>query len=82
MKEPKLRRPSDAENWTTQDVAVYLRISLRKLHYLKAQGLLPRASRLGRRLLFKAAEIRAWRDAECPSLNEWETIKRSGSGKF
>ena len=71
-------RPSNNENWTTQEVAAYLRISLRKLHYLKSQNLLPKNFRIGRSLLFKSAEIRAWRDAGCPPLEQWETIKRVG----
>ena len=78
MRKSDLQRPSNNENWTTEDVAAYLRISLRKLHYLRAQNLLPVASRIGRSLLFKAAEIRAWRDAGCPTREQWETIKRSG----
>ena len=58
-------------------MAAFLRISLRKLHYLRAQGLLPEASRVGRNLLFKAAEIRAWQDAGCPPLHTWENIKQT-----
>lgn len=73
-----LQRPPEHENWTTKEVAAYLRISLRKLHYLKSQNLLPKDFRIGRSLLFKSAEIRAWRDAGCPTRERWETIKRVG----
>jgi predicted DNA-binding transcriptional regulator AlpA len=75
----ELKQPSpDAENWSAEEVAAYLRISLRKLHYMRAQRLLPQATRIGRSLIFRGSEIRAWRDAGCPPLEQWETIKRVG----
>ena len=78
IRKSNLPQPPDRENWTTKEVAAYLRISLRKLHYMRSQSLLPEASRIGRNLLFKAVEIRAWQDAGCPTRERWETRKRTG----
>lgn len=63
------------ETWTVGDVAAFLRISQRKLFYLRAQGMLPPAVRIGRSVRFRASEVRAWFTAGCPPLAKWEAIK-------
>ncbi|MHC4401632.1 MAG: helix-turn-helix domain-containing protein [Planctomycetota bacterium] len=78
MRKSDLPQPLDRENWTAKELAAFLRTSLRKLHYMRAQSLLPEASRIGRSLVFRAAEIRAWQDAGCPPLEQWEAMKRTG----
>ena len=78
-----LKQPSpDSENWTADEVAAFLRVSPRKLSYLRAMGALPKSTKVGRTVVFKASEIRAWFDAGCPVLDEWEAIKERQNLKF
>ena len=78
------RHQTRAENelWTSGEVATFLRISRRKLFYLRSQGMLPPTIRIGRSLRFRAAEVRAWVNAGCPSLAEWEVVKDRKSLEF
>jgi hypothetical protein len=63
--------------WTTDDVIQFLAISKRKFAYLRARGaMVAPVAKIGRRLLFIPAEVRAWVESGCPLLAEWEAIKR------
>ena len=42
---------------------------------LRAAGRTPRPRRLGRRVLFDVAELKAWWAAGAPALDEWESIR-------
>jgi hypothetical protein len=63
--------------WTTADVTHYLGVSPRKFAYMRAQGsMLAPIARIGRELRFSPAEVRAWAQAGCPPITEWEATKR------
>jgi prophage regulatory protein len=42
---------------------------------LRAAGRLPEPVRLGRRVLWRVAELRAWMAARCPPLQRWKQTK-------
>ena len=43
---------------------------------LRAAGRTPRPRRLGRRVLFDVAELKAWWAAGAPALDEWEAMQK------
>jgi predicted DNA-binding transcriptional regulator AlpA len=44
----------------TEEVAALARISVGNLHWLRTQGRGPRASKIGRRLLFRRSDVEEW----------------------
>ena len=65
--------PSDpTELLTAGDLARRLKVSLRQVRYLKAEGLLPEPILLGRSERWGSAEIAEWISAKCPSRETWE----------
>lgn len=76
--------PTNQETlWTTDDVARYLRISRRKFSCLRSQGqMAPPVAQLGNRLLFEPQEVRAWVQAGCPRVTDWEILKQREDLRF
>ncbi len=44
---------------------------------LRAAGKLPPSVRLGRKVLWRAAEVAAWIESGCPDARTWEAMKAS-----
>jgi predicted DNA-binding transcriptional regulator AlpA len=64
--------------YDTGDMCRVLGISLPSLARLRAACKLPRAFKLGGKLVWRAAEVREWVAAGMPPLAEWEAM-RTGS---
>jgi predicted DNA-binding transcriptional regulator AlpA len=56
--------PVDADLWTAEETAAYLRRPLKTLYRWRYVGKGPRALKVGRSLLYKAEEVRAWVDEQ------------------
>lgn len=54
-------------------------ISRSKLYDLHSEGRLPDPVRLGRRRLWRLAELQAWTAAGCPPRHEWEEEDREST---
>jgi excisionase family DNA binding protein len=54
--------------WTTQEVADYLELPLTTVKYCTYHGMAPRSYKIGRRRMFRPADVRKWveRKAEEP----------------
>lgn len=65
----------DRELLTVRDVAAATCLSTRSIWKLLASGRMPAAVRIGRSVRWRAAEIRAWIDAGCPSRDRWDAIR-------
>ena len=63
---------ADATLLTAGDLARRLRVSLRQVRYLKAQGLLPESIMVGRSERWCSSEVTKWIEARCPSREQWE----------
>ena len=50
-------------------------ISVRTWWSLHASGRCPLPVRLGRRTLWRGAELAAWIEAGCPARDRWQTMK-------
>jgi predicted DNA-binding transcriptional regulator AlpA len=50
-------------------------VSRASWHRWRAAGKIPPAVRLGRKLLWRRAEIIAWVDAGCPDARTWQAIR-------
>jgi excisionase family DNA binding protein len=59
--------PPVVEMHDARDVATLLACSVRHVHRLHDAGDMPRATRLGRLLRWRRAELLAWIRASCPS---------------
>jgi predicted DNA-binding transcriptional regulator AlpA len=64
---------------TRPELAIYLHRSVPSIDRDDAAGRLPRAVRIGRRKLWRRAEIDAWLLAGCPPRSEWEAIQAAAS---
>ena len=58
-----------------EGAAVMFSVSKRLWGKLKAAGKVPAPFRLGKRVLWRVAELQAWCDARCPSRATWERQK-------
>lgn len=58
-------------------LAALLGVSLRHVRGLHARGLLPGPVRLGSRVLWRRAEVRAWISAGCPARERWELMREA-----
>lgn len=58
---------------TAADAASLCCKSLRTWRSWDAAGRIPRAVRIGRSVLWRAEELRAWTVAGCPCRKDWET---------
>lgn len=58
---------------TAKQAASLLAKSLRTWRTWDAAGLIPRPVRIGRSVLWRAEELRAWIAAGCPRRAEWES---------
>ena len=68
---------------TSAELAQRLKISTRKLAYLRALGqMVPPTARIGRSLRFDPDEAEAWVKAGCPAVTEWNSIKRRDMPNF
>ena len=59
------------------DLARMLRVSSRTVARLSASGALPKPVRLGRSVRWNCDEIERWKNAGCPSRQEWEARKQA-----
>jgi hypothetical protein len=57
--------------------AAWCSVGLRTWRAWDAAGLVPRPVRIGGCVLWSLAELRAWRDAACPSREAWDRRKQS-----
>ena len=55
------------------EAATALGVSRAHFLQLHSSGRVPRPVRLGRRVLWRKAELSAWVEAGCPSRERWET---------
>ena len=62
----------DLELMTASGLARRLKVSLRQVRYLKAQGLLPESIMVGRSERWCSSEVTKWIEARCPSREQWE----------
>ncbi len=69
--------PLDQLVFDSGDMCRVLATSPASLARLRAAGKLPRAFKLGGKLAWRAAEVRAWVAAGMPELNEWEAKKEA-----
>ena len=60
---------------TAGDLARRLRISIRQVRKLDAEGSLPNPVRLGKSVRWRLSEIGGWIAADCPSREMWEEAK-------
>jgi predicted DNA-binding transcriptional regulator AlpA len=60
---------------TDRQAAALCGCSRASWHRWRAAGKLPPAVRLGRKLLWRRAEIVAWVDAGCPDAAAWQAIR-------
>lgn len=58
--------------WTAEDVARELRVSLRTIRRLDAEGKLPRPIQIGRAVRWRRLEVLAWVDDGCPARAHWK----------
>ena len=60
------------------DAALVLGVSRSHFYGLHTAGKLPLPIRLGRRILWRRAELEAWVSAGCPARVRWESLKATG----
>ena len=60
-----------------EDAAKLLGLSRRTFERLLGTGRIPRPIRLGRRRLWRVAELQAWTDSDCPACERWEIMHGS-----
>jgi predicted DNA-binding transcriptional regulator AlpA len=63
---------------TAADAAALCCKSLRTWRSWDAAGRIPRAVRIGRSVLWRAEELRAWTVAGCPCRKDWEAQQELG----
>ena len=63
-----------------EDAAKLLGLSRRTFERLLGTGRIPRPLRLGRRRLWRVAELQAWTDGDCPSRERWDIMRGAGDG--
>ena len=56
--------PADAELWTAEETAAFLRRPLKTLYRWRYVGKGPTALKVGRSLLYRADDVRAWLDEQ------------------
>jgi excisionase family DNA binding protein len=57
----------ESENMTLSECAKYLRVSLRTVERLVAEGEAPRAIRVGRRIIFRRRDVDTWLESRARS---------------
>ena len=57
---------------TAGGVAKYLKISIRQVRKLDAEGLVPKPVRVGKSVRWRLSEIGEWIKANCPDRKTWE----------
>lgn len=77
MNAPAQPAPDDSAELTplmvdTKKAAAMLGISPRMFSSMNSTGRVPRPVRLGRRVLWRVSELKAWVDAGCPPRERWE----------
>ena len=68
---------SDALLLRPADCARVLGVGVRTLRTWDAAGLLPRAVRIGRIVLWSRDELRRWASAGCPARPAWERMQEA-----
>jgi predicted DNA-binding transcriptional regulator AlpA len=58
------------------DAARLCGVSRTSWYSLRAAGKIPRPVRLGRRVLWRVAELEDWVKEGCPAMHRWEQIKK------
>ena len=61
-----------------RQAAAICNVSIRTWWTLHASGRCPLPVRLGRRTLWRSAELAAWIEARCPPRDRWQTMKGAG----
>jgi len=61
---------------TAVEAATLCRRSARTWRSWNAGGLVPRPVRVGRSLLWRADELKAWVDADCPRRDVWDARRK------
>jgi excisionase family DNA binding protein len=60
---------------TARQAAALCGTSLRTWRTWDAAGKIPRPVRIGRRVLWRSEELKAWVAAGCPRREQWETLQ-------
>ncbi len=68
--------PMHIDDWTSAALAGVHRSTWQRL---RAAGKVPPCVRLGRRVLWRRAEIVAWIEAGCPDSREWAAMQAAAS---
>lgn len=66
--------------WTVKQVASLLKVSIRQIHHLTANALMPEPMRLGKLLRWSKEEITSWLEAGAPSREQWNQMKAQPQG--
>ncbi len=64
---------------TAAEVSGLLGISRSLFYELHAEGKVPAPVKLGKRVLWRPDELRAWVDADCPNRLEWDQIRNNNN---
>ena len=57
-------------NWTTEEVAAYFRTVDATVRYWRHIGKGPRSFKVGRRVLYRESDVRAWAEAAMSSTTQ------------
>ena len=70
----------DVEPLLIPDTAAAALAGVSRSHWqrLRVSGKLPPSVRLGRKVLWRRAEVAAWIDAGCPDARTWEAMQATG----
>lgn len=67
--------------WTVKQVAATLKVSVRQVHRLSMEGLMPAPIRLGGSIRWSKDEILSWLEAGAPDRDKWSQIRTQGQGQ-
>ena len=66
--------------WTAKQVAAFLKVSIRQVHRLTTDALMPACVRLGGNFRWHKEEVIAWLDAGAPDREQWNQMKAQQQG--
>ena len=75
---PNDRSPAGDELLTISEVAAIVRAPIATLRYWRHLGTGPRSFRLGRRVVYRVADLRAWIDAQAGASDAGTAVSPNG----
>ena len=75
---PNDRPPAGDELLTISEVAAIVRAPIATLRYWRHLGTGPRSFRLGRRIVYRVADLRAWIDAQAGASDAGAAVSQNG----